>query len=191
MATIFLSLSDSGFNSLFNDFKYTAYRLETLQSYDVSYEQGEFGRFLAGEARGRFPGIADWADTVRAGGLEGKRFHRVHVLVEPLSDYVRFECAWSYRHTVAAGEDVRIIPVSGGKWPEGLPGIDYWLFDSTRLLLMNYAEDGAFLSAELTEEPDRVVEANRWRDQAICLSIPFSEYAAGYDDLMLGRREYE
>ncbi|MFG2049912.1 DUF6879 family protein [Micromonospora sp. NPDC048935] len=52
----FTSLDDDEFNQLFRDFRYTAYRLETLQRYDVSYEQDEFARFLAGQTRGEFPG---------------------------------------------------------------------------------------------------------------------------------------
>lgn len=66
MGRRFTSLADEEFNRLFTDFRYTAYRLETLQNYDVSYEKDEFARFLAGEKRGRFPGISDWIDnTVR------------------------------------------------------------------------------------------------------------------------------
>jgi hypothetical protein len=42
---IFSSLDDEDFNRLFLDFRYMAYRLETLQRYDVSYEKNEFGRF--------------------------------------------------------------------------------------------------------------------------------------------------
>jgi hypothetical protein len=184
VGTIFTSLSDPEFQRLFDDFRYTAYRLEALQVYGVPYEMAEFARFQAGEARGEFPGIARWADRVARGVRAGKRFHRVHVVTEPLSDYVRFECAWAYRHTVAAGEDVRIAAVPEGQWPDGLPRFDYWLFDSSVLVRMNYADDGTFVSAELVDDPEQVVQANAWRDQAVHLSVPFAEYAAGFDDLM-------
>lgn len=39
MGKVFSSLADEEFNRLFLDFRYTAYRLETLQRYDVSYER--------------------------------------------------------------------------------------------------------------------------------------------------------
>jgi len=184
VGTIFTSLSDPDFQRLFEDFRYTAYRLETFQVYGVPYEMEEFARFQAGEARGEFPGIARWADRVSRGVKAGKQFHRVHVVTEPLSDYVRFECAWAYRHTVAAGEDVRITAVPEGQWPDGLPRLDYWLFDSSVLVRMDYADDGTFVSAELVDDPEQVVQANLWRDQAVHLSVPFAEYAAGFDDLM-------
>ncbi len=184
LGTVFESLSDPGFQRLFDDFRYTAYRLEAHQIYGVPYEMAEFSRFQAGEARGEFPGIARWADRVGKGVRAGKRFHRVHVVTEPLSDYVRFECAWAYRHTVAAGEEVRIIAVPDGRWPDGLADFDYWLFDSSVLVRMDYADDGAFLSAERVDAPDQIVQANAWRDQAVSLSVPFTDYAAGFDDLM-------
>ncbi len=39
-------------------------------------------------------------------------------------------------------------------------------------------------TAELVDDPEQVVQANAWRDQAVHLSLPFTEYAAGFDDLM-------
>ncbi|WP_434740572.1 DUF6879 family protein [Micromonospora sp. SH-82] len=177
MTRSFTSLDDDGFNRLFRDFRYTAYRLETLQRYDVSYEQDEFARFLAGETRGEFPGIAAWCDTVRAAVSVGKRMHRVHVVTEPLSDYVRFECGWAYEHTVEAGEDVRLIVLTGRDWPADLPHHDYWLFDSSQLVAMHYDEEGRFVSGEVTTDPEKIVQANRWRDAAVSVSIPYRRYA--------------
>lgn len=174
----FTSLDDEEFNAHFRDFRFTAYRLETLQHYAVGYEQDEFSRFLAGEERGTFPGIAGWCDTVRAAVAAGKRMHRVHVVTEPLSDYVRFECAWSYEHTVEAGEDVRLIPVGGDEWPEGLPHYDYWLFDSSVLIAMYYDDAGQFLSGEIVTDPHLLVRANYWRDLAVQASVPYRDYVA-------------
>jgi hypothetical protein len=182
MGRVFRSLDDDEFNKLFHSFRYTCYRLETLQRYGVSYESDEFERFLAGEARGTFPGIAAWIDgTVSAAVKAGKRLYRVHVVEEPLSDYVRFECAWSYEHTVAAGEEVRILPVSGGAWPDDLPHRDYWLFDSATLVVMHYAPDGTFTFAELIDDPAEVVEANYWRDIAVSKAMPYRSFAERYD----------
>lgn len=184
MGETYSSLSDSGFVRHFSDFQHTAYRLETLQFYDVSYEREEFDRFLSGESRGLFPGIDEWCGMVRRGTREGKKFQRVHIVVEPLSDYVRFECAWAYRHNVVAGEDVRVIPIRSGEWPDGLPQQDYWLFDSVRLLVMTYAPDGSFVSAESIDDERRVFEAVDWRDRAVRRSISFPDYARRFDDLM-------
>lgn len=177
MGKIFTSLEDDQFNRLFLDFRYTCYRLEALQRYDVSYEKEEYGRFLAGAAQGESRGITGWIDgTVSKAVAAGKRMHRVHVVEEPLSDYIRYEFGWAYTHTVAAGEDIRIIPVSAGQWPDELPQYEYWLFDSSLLVTMHYNEDGSFTAAEIVEEPDKIVQANYWRDAAVAQSIPFNEY---------------
>jgi len=182
VARTFHSLADEEFNRLFTDFQYTAYRLEALQKYGVFYEEDEFSRFCAGETRGEFPGISDWiTGTVAPAVAAGKRMCRVHVVEEPLSDYVRFECAWAYEHTVPAGEDVRIIPVSPGRWVGGLPHYDYWLFDSARLVAMYYTADGTFTAAEIIDEPDRIVQANHWRDLAVGSSIGYRAFAERYD----------
>jgi hypothetical protein len=62
----FSSLEDGEFNQLFLDFRYTCYRLETLQRYDVSYEREGYDRFLAGETQGESPALTNWIDgTIR------------------------------------------------------------------------------------------------------------------------------
>ncbi|MBW4718836.1 DUF6879 family protein [Saccharothrix obliqua] len=186
MGARYLSLDDPDFNRHFTEFEFTAYRLESLQRYDVTYERDEFRRFLAGESRGEFPGIGAWVRTVREAVNAGKRVHRVHVVQEPLSDYVRFECGWAYEHTVAAGEDVRVIPLARENWPAGLPRYDYWLFDSTVLVEMHYDAVGTFQHAELVDDPRKVVRANYWRDLAVTKAVPYRDYAARLD-----RRPFE
>lgn len=178
------SLSDPAFRDLFDTFQYTAYRLETLPAYDVAYEEDSFKRFLQKRERGDNPSIGPWAERVRKVRPLGKRFQRVHIVSEPLTDYLRFEFAWSYRDSFAAGEDIRILRSDLVKVPAEAQLADYWLFDSTTLVSMRYKPDGQFDSAEITEEPAGVITANRARDAAVSLSIPFGEYDVGFDEWM-------
>lgn len=174
---IFTSLDDPEFNRLFHDFRFTAYRLETLQHYDVTYEREEFRRFLSGESRGEFPGIRQWIEgTVRPAVQAGKRIHRVHVVTSPPSNYVMFEAAWAYEHTSQAGEEIGLIPTPAGSWPPELSAwYDYWLFDSSVLVPMYYDDEGRFLRAEIVDDPQRIVEANRWRDAAVSMSVRYED----------------
>lgn len=96
-------------------------------------------------------------------------------MTEPLTDYLRFELA-SYARNVQAGEDVRILPVRDGRWPDDVPASDFWLIDSRRLWTMHYATDGAWLGAEPVNEPRRIADACAHRDTAIAQSIPWFEY---------------
>lgn len=186
MGATYYSLEDDGAGWLFDTFAYTAYRLETLQVYRADYEDADYQRFLAGKPPGGFREHDSYVEEVTRGTAQGRRYHRVHVVTEPLTDYMRFECT-GYRETVAAGDDVRILAVREGTWPEGIPHRDYWLFDSLRLLEMNYDQDGKFVSAELIEDPEEVVRANHLRDRALHLSIPYAEYVADFDEFMRRR----
>jgi hypothetical protein len=178
MARVFSSLDDEGFSQLFTDFRYTSYRLETLQGYDVPYEREEYSQFLAGQTQDMSE-MMEWIDGTIAPAIKaGKRMQRVHVVEEPLSDYLRYEFAWAYEHTASVGEDVRIIGVTVGDWPVGLPHYDYWLFDSSLLVSMHYDEAGAFRGAEIEEDPAKVVQANHWRDLAVSASVPYRSYVS-------------
>jgi hypothetical protein len=133
-------------------------------------EQGpEFGEHLAG-------------DQAAACLPAAQVFQRVHVVREPLTDYLRYELGWSYPPNVEAGEDIRILVAQAGSWPmsargEILPDLkDYWLFDSSDLWVMEYADDGAFLSIELVTEPAMIVTAARRRDVALQQAISYRDY---------------
>ncbi|WP_017569708.1 DUF6879 family protein [Nocardiopsis halotolerans] len=170
-------VSEDEFDRFFEECRYTAFRLETLQVYDVGYEEEAFRRFLAGGEVITTDSHEEWARLVGS----GRQFRRVHVITEPLTDYLRFECVWGYRSSVKAGEDVNILPVNEGVWPEGIPHSDYWLFDSEQLVRMNYAPDGTMLTPELVTDPEQIVRANAVRDRALHMSIPFSEYEKRFD----------
>jgi hypothetical protein len=158
----------------FTNFKATAFRLETLPVYRVPAEEEYFSRFLSG---GDFP--EDWKDNPWVRGIvqSGRSMQRVHVVTPPLSDYLKFQLSWGYPGNVVDGEDVRILDTSQVELPD-LPDHDYWLFDESTVLRMNYADDGTFLGAEhLTD--GSVAEYLAYRDRAVGVSVPYAEYWSG------------
>jgi hypothetical protein len=164
------------FDRLFTEFRHTAFRLETLQWYNVAYEEEPIRRFLAGERNPDDPSTREWLGMVRSAHAAGKQMQRVHIIIEPPSDYVRFELNWLYQDNVVSGEDVRILSVGQNQWPDDLPKHDYWLFDSRQLVIMSYDHDGAFLAAEFVEDPSEIVQHNYWRDVALHQAIAYGEY---------------
>jgi hypothetical protein len=110
----FTATSDPLFDALFDGARRDVFRLETLQRYDAPSEAEELRRFLAGEPLSGSPANQAWCDEVRAGIGRGVAYQRVHVVREPLSDYVRFEYTWGYPASTAAGEDVRIVALRPG-----------------------------------------------------------------------------
>ncbi len=172
-------LDSPEFGALFASFKYTAYRLEALQRYDVSYEIEPYRAFLAGRPRPRDAAKNAWTAMLADSAAAGKTVQRVHLVNEPLTDYLRYELEWSYAPNVEAGEDIRILPA--GQLPAGdlsRLGVigDYWLFDSSDLWMMSYDRDGAFRYIEQVSDPRRIVARAYWRDTALHYAIPYREY---------------
>jgi hypothetical protein len=172
---------DAEFDRLFTDFGHTAYRLETLQRYTMPYEEEPLRRFLAGEPYPDDPTRQQWLTVIQNALTAGKRIQRIHIVAEPLSDYIEFELEWGYSSNAAAGEDISIIPVGHSQWPPELPRHDYWLFDSRQLVVMRYDVDGAFLAAEVVDDAVEVVKHNYWRDVALHQAIPYDKYMKTYD----------
>ena len=93
------------FDSLFRQ---RVFRLETLDWYDAPNEHEPYARFLAGQPADlawREP----WKRLVRDIRASGRTMQRVHVVSEPVSDYIRFELLHVYPANVEAGEDVGIL----------------------------------------------------------------------------------
>ena len=162
------------FDRLFTDIRRSWFRLETLQRYNDDYEKDDFEAFLRGQHIDAAPG--PWQAMLREHVAAGRELARVHVIEEPPSDYMRFELA-TYPLNVAAGEDVRVLPVRRGEWPADVPRHDYWLFDDQDLWLMDYDAGGALDAIRLIDDPIALEQHRQWRDAAIAHSIPLADYA--------------
>ncbi|MER5889540.1 DUF6879 family protein [Streptomyces sp. NPDC001941] len=151
----------------FEGFQSEAWRLETLPQYLVAQEADEYAAFKTGA---RFPGPYDDEWTRMVGT---RRVGRVHIVTRPLSDYLRFEFERYYQHQAPAGEDIRILDVTERGNP--LPDVqDFWMFDRSTVVLMNYEADGRQINRQLYEgDPAPFVEYQRI---AVAESVPFGEY---------------
>ncbi len=172
------------FSGWFRQFRRSCFRLETLQCYRGSGEDDSIRAFLAGQTPQPHPGKQEWMTLVGAAIRDGRTMQRVHVVTEPLTDYVRFEVAWSYAHSVAAGEDVRIIPLAeGGAWPLDVPLRDFWLFDDTELFGMCYDADGTWIGVAHLTDPSAALVACQQREAALRLAQPWVTYVSERPEL--------
>lgn len=183
-------LDDPRFLAYFTDFQYSAWRLETLQEYKVAYEAGPFAYY---QEHGRLapslkPDVSSWITKVITPAVEdGRYIGRVHVIenLDPgaerpvFSEYINFEFE-SYKVNKAAGEDIRIIVTNPGMAVEDvyMPQYpyDFWLFDSSVLMEMNYSKSGEFQNAVVHTSrtyPTAIVAANKIRDAAMRQAHPF------------------
>lgn len=137
----------------FHTFRYSVFRLETLQVYAGSGEDEGIAAFHRGDPEPPPDPVEDeWAARLRANRDAGRIQQRVHVVTEPFTDYLAYELTWEYGLHAAAGEDIRIIPVTG-RWPDDVPRSDFTLFDSRLLFQLNYAPDGTWLGSEVVTKP--------------------------------------
>jgi Family of unknown function (DUF6879) len=162
------------FDSLF---QHRVFRLETLDWYDAPNEHEPYRRFLAGEhvdPAWREP----WQGIVRDVRKSGRVMQRVHVVSEPVTDYIRFELLHAYPASVQAGEDVRIL---GRQNAASLPKMDFWLFDDTLAAILTYDKAGAVSQIHLDDAPGRL----RWftddRERALRLATPLVRYVADHN----------
>lgn len=157
------------------EFRSSAYRLETLQTYAEPEEAEAVARFLAGQD----PGLDTswWESLVSRHRAAGRTMTRVRVLCEPLSDYARFQLPY-YARFARAGEDIRIIAATAGGWPGGLPCRDYWLFDDTDVWALTYTPAGVFQHADLIVDQALIGAHRQWRDLALSMATPLGDYLA-------------
>ncbi|MFI5985740.1 DUF6879 family protein [Streptomyces sp. NPDC051555] len=171
-------LDGDAWRSRFERFTVEAWRLETLPQYRMPQEEAKFRAFRAGARIDPHTVSNQYTDRIRRQAAEGRPQGRVHVLTRPLSDYLRFEFSQYYAPHALAGEQIRILDVTDRANP--LEGVqDFWMFDRSEVVLMNYHLDGRQISREIHEgDPAPFIEHQR---TAIAESVPFEEYVKGID----------
>ncbi|MCI3272636.1 DUF6879 family protein [Streptomyces cylindrosporus] len=133
-------LDGDEWNAYFRDFKRSAFRLEVHQTYTMPGEAATFRDFLAGE---RMPDgfNSQWHRTICAHAAAGRTMTRAKTVRRPLTPYSRYLFSWAVPTNVAAGEDYRIVDLTDRPNP-GRPEQDFWMFDETTVVHLNYRPDG-------------------------------------------------
>jgi hypothetical protein len=154
------------------------FRLETLQYYDVPGEREELEAFKAHAAPpSRNPEPSPWQTMIKRHVAAGIRLQRVHIVTEPLTDYVQRQIAWGYPRNRDFGEDIRILACT--TWPTGLPrDYDFWILDD-----VVYDQYGKPLYVDRLTDPDTLAKHQHWRDTALAASIPVSDYIDNHPDI--------
>jgi hypothetical protein len=173
-------VSEQTFDSLFESFEHTVFRLEALPAYAVGgtdaerFQAFQEGRPLSVRSVRTSPWLARIAvSTVTA----GKAWSRVRVVDSPLSAYQRYSLE-AYRESQAAGEEIFLAPRSAARhW-----GPDFWLFDggtsTAGAALMRYSSDGQFDGFDLVEDPEELAGLEQVRVSALANAVPLNEFLA-------------
>ncbi|CAM5741200.1 hypothetical protein STAFG_2923 [Streptomyces afghaniensis 772] len=159
---------------LFREFRHTAFRLETRHGYASDRQSPLWPKWLAGEDVANEPANA-WRQNVRTQVEQGKRFERVRLTDEPLTQGQQFLLARAPSN-IAAGEDIRYLPRSEA-CALRLPDCDFWLFDSKIVARFAFDGDDTTLGVYVTEDPAEVLSACQVRDAAWHHAAPPAEFA--------------
>ncbi|WP_307783444.1 DUF6879 family protein [Streptomyces sp. MBT53] len=148
--------------------------METRRGYASDRNSPKWARFLVGEDIAGEPDNP-WWENLRAQVSLGKRFERVRVVDQPLTQGQEFLRA-SAPSNVAAGEDIRTLTRHQAEQLR-LPDYDFWLFDSKTLARFAFDDEDTTLGVYLTEDPVEVLAACQVRDAAWHHAVRAEEFA--------------
>ena len=170
-----VNLDGDEWKAHFRNFERSAFRLEVHQTYTMPGQTGTYRAFISGE-----PMPKDfnrrWHQTIRDNVAAGRTMTRAKIVRRPLTPYSRYLFAWGIPGNVEAGEDYRIVDVTERPNP-GLPEQDFWMFDETTVVHLNYRPDGTQINRELIRDPD-IGKYLAWRDLALESAVPFRAHQA-------------
>lgn len=163
--------------ALLREFRVSAFRLETRDRYAVPQEAEWFAEW---RRSGKLPELSpendSWLKLVNEARRSGKQMRRVHLVSPPLSEYLRFEFATQIP-SVECGEDCRIAETTGSPplaqiaWEAR----DFWLFDSSTVVVLDYDDQGRFLAVRQVTNVQHYLDQ---RDLVLAHSISLKEYLA-------------
>lgn len=163
-------------------FTKTLFRLETLAAYEVASEGSDFARYLAGEPDPTPERRQPWLDRLSAEVSRGQGRRRVHTVTLPLSDYLRFECEWSY--ALNPYEDIRILELSAQR-PDlqrlvDAAGGDFYLVDEEHVIHMHYTAQNQPHGAVADSSPAVVAEYRHIAQALWSEAQPFKQWWAAH-----------
>ncbi|MBG0854782.1 hypothetical protein I2W78_23780 [Streptomyces spinoverrucosus] len=157
----------------FDAYEREAWRFEAQPTYAMPREAENVARFLRGEPK-PVDHNARWQERVRGFVASGRTIGRVRIVRQPLTDYQRYQFAWGIPGNIEAGEDIRILDITRDDYGLPLSGADWWMFDESRIVHLNYRPDGTQINRELfTGDITPYLE---WKRDALAHSVPFAEY---------------
>ncbi|WP_406691384.1 hypothetical protein REH65_04380 [Saccharopolyspora sp. ID03-671] len=159
---------------LFDECQRSAWRFECQQTYTIPREQDGIRRWRAGEPQPEDHNVR-WHGTVGEIVDSGRSIGRARVVRRPLSEYLRYQLDWGIPGNIEAGEDIRILDVT--ELDLDLPDQDFWIFDDSIVVHLNFESDGTLINLERIEDPD-LTQYLELQERALAHAVPLSEWNA-------------
>ncbi|MFR9802560.1 DUF6879 family protein [Pseudonocardia sp. RS010] len=164
------------------------FRWEGLRYYDAASDQGDYERFLRGEApAGDRSGFIQMLRTAAEQNHPWRRLRVVHVDDEgTIPPYEHYSCTL-YSENAAAGEDVRVLEVSAdNRLDTQVP--DFWVVQRDHVVVTHYDDAGRHIGAEVAT-PEYGSALLALRDVSWAQAVPFEDWWAEHPDLHRARAQ--
>lgn len=178
-------MNPEDFDALFDNFRKTAFRLETLPSYDVGEVGDEATRIRAIKEHLPVPDRSvrsdPWLARIARTTLDTKapkQWQRVRVVDEPLTEYQRIELVALVEAQVVGDENFLVPRAAVGDVP------DMWLFDAGRrkahAAVMDYDPAGHWLGCQLITDRSALDRLGAAWERALAAAEPLNVFLARY-----------
>ncbi len=157
---------------LFREFQHTAWRLESRGAYAADLSSDRFRQFQQTGTLVNDP-QNPWLANVNKQRALGKRFERVRIVDDPLTENQRYLLA----SALGRPEDIRQLPRAKAAELD-LPTSDFWLFDSKILVTLHFDAEDRTLGVHVSEDANEVVGACQVRDAAWHFASPAEQFEA-------------
>lgn len=165
--------SRSEFETLFDTFTRSAWRLECQGTYQEPEEAEPMRQYFAGDDD--LDWFVDWLDWVGDVRATGRAVGRVRVLTDPLTRYLQFQLGSITGPAVDAGEDIRVLPAGQFAALE-VPREDFWLFDDATVGVLRFGFEG--VTGVEVVEGDAVGEYLDRKRRVLDASIHYRDWRA-------------
>jgi len=151
-------------------------RVQTLARYTVASDGEDFERYIQGEAEPAAPQKQAWLDRLTADARSGRIRRNVHIVEQPLSDYLCYQFEWCYLFNVAAGQEIRVLDISSQRAAAHLAACgDFTVVEGVDVARNQYAPDGTFLGA-VQAPADTAAALAAVAEAAWAMAVPFTAW---------------
>jgi hypothetical protein len=155
-------------------------RVQTLDRYGVPTDDADFAGYLEGAPAPTSPYREPFFQELRDGVAANMRWRNLHVIRQPLSDYLRYAFEWVYTYSSEAGQDIRILdldehPAAAVMHRTG----DFWVVEHQHVALVRYDNEGHH-QGEVAVDDTAATGYIAAAELAWDLGIPFAEWWAAH-----------
>lgn len=155
-------------------------RVQTLERYGVPSDDADFAGYLAGAPAPTSSYREPFFQELRNGVAAQMRWRNLHVIREPLSDYLRYAFEWVYTYSSEAGQDIRVLDLDQHPAAAILHRTgDFWVVEHQHVALVRYDDEGRHLG-EVAVEDTSATGYLAAAELAWQLGVPFTEWWAAH-----------